>query len=207
MSNTYSTLLIHRADLPSLATIALESDPGSLAIWTRRMDGPRSLPCLNLIRKHAEILRTRLTVDDYRKATDGAEVVPPLLTAATDLMDAVFTAVQMGIDRVIWPVHTGPDVDELSRVARIAVEVVTWTEWSTRRGVTIDTPVAELTNRQLLEIVEDAGIPLWLFWPCERDGADPCTICPSCRRWLLECEDAGFGWPWASADASETSRD
>jgi hypothetical protein len=194
------TLLIDRADVPSIAALALEVDHADIILWHRpgrtEADARRSVR----VKQHADLFGVAQLVEaPVRSGIDTDVDRSELLIHASDLVETVTIALQHGADRIIWTAHAGPHPEPVGHLATIAHEVAGWVEWVNHRGIAIDLPIVELTDRQLLELIDDAGIPIALAWPCERGGEEPCTICQSCRRWLIACDDLGLGWPWAKA--------
>jgi hypothetical protein len=117
------------------------------------------------------------------------------------LLGAVLEALSCGRSRVLWPIHLG-DADDLARVADACDRAMLLAELASidvRRGsVAIETPYVDYTDRQIVELALDLGMPLSAAWWCEVDGPhvegenaaggggrppQPCGRCPSCVRW------------------------
>lgn len=75
----------------------------------------------------------------------------------------------------IEPEHAGPD--------------------NTARVPTIDMPLLELTDLQLLEIGAKLEVPFELAWSCQFKGEKHCQVCDGCRRRHKAFEDAGLADP------------
>lgn len=196
-------LIIDRADLPSLALLALEIDHADSILWRCSRSADADDRRTALVRRHADLLGIHQLIENAprpRSATDANSL--DLLLEASDLVDAVRVAIAHGADRVVCPVHTGPRPEAVGHMATVAHEIAGWVEWVNQRGIAIDLPVIDLNDRQILDIIVDAGMLLSLAWPCDRGGPEPCTICAGCRRWHAATAELGMEWPWATPAAA-----
>ena len=108
------------------------------------------------------------------------------------LLSAAIEAASLGLSRVIWPIHAGAarevDTDALADVCDRALLIGQLVGLDTARaaGVTsihIETPYADLTDAQLMDLALDMDAPLHACWWCLNDGPAACTQCAGCMRW------------------------
>jgi 7-cyano-7-deazaguanine synthase in queuosine biosynthesis len=112
------------------------------------------------------------------------------------LLSAALEAASLGLSRIIWPIHAGaaPEVDvaaladvcdrallagqlvglDLARLAAGATPT---------RGVRIETPYADLTDAELMDLALDMDVPLHACWWCMNEDAKMCGQCSGCMRW------------------------
>jgi 7-cyano-7-deazaguanine synthase in queuosine biosynthesis len=98
-------------------------------------------------------------------------------------------------------VHVGPDPDRVGTVVEIAASVTEIAELEAGAelgSITIDLPVMDLDDRQIIDLAQDGGAPSDAFWPCERGAETPCGTCDECRRWRSAFEATRVLWPWAA---------
>lgn len=143
--------------------------------------------------------------------------VAPLLGPRV-ILAAVAQGLEIGADRLIWPVQCDGDFDTMTSVTeqlvliRHLVSMETpvptaaspassglqtftdaWTpEISAPEAATIETPLLELTDKQLVELGGQLEAPWRLAWSCRMHGDKPCRVCSGCRRRLRAFESAGM---------------
>jgi len=135
------------------------------------------------------------------------------------LVEAAFTAVELGLRRVVWPVQFGGvdgvaadgvremggassgasggldvDLDLVSDAWDKAVLVSRVASLDTP-GVQIETPFLDLRDSELLELGVDLGAPVEASWVCRDESAagvgEPCGVCAGCLRWLATVRGEG----------------
>jgi hypothetical protein len=220
-----------RGDLPSLTALLIEPDPSRVVLWHVPERGPAAFRRQQAARLHAERFEVReLVIAETWElpAIDGGPVaeeaggrrrddpgqLPEHLAAlavAPLLVHAAIAARVRGCGRVVWPVQVGPEALAVGRAvecAAIATELVEIAAAGQGDGPAayIDLPIVDLTDEQVAELAEDAGMPPDGFWPCLEGGATPCeadadfdAVCPGCRRWQNALERIGQPWPWQAA--------
>jgi 7-cyano-7-deazaguanine synthase in queuosine biosynthesis len=121
------------------------------------------------------------------------------------LVSAAIEAASLGLSRVIWPVHAGaaPEVDTsvLADVCDRALMVGQLVGQDLMRvadagvlGIRIETPYADLTDAELMDLALDMDVPLGACWWCLNEDKDMCGQCSGCMRWreaLLAVDPAG----------------
>jgi 7-cyano-7-deazaguanine synthase in queuosine biosynthesis len=194
-----SYLLIDDGRLPALAAVVSQSDKARALLWHVETDGPCSSRRRRCVERHAELLVAQPPVMTSACWGDAVESAP-VLRDAQILIEAVAIARQHGCQRIVWPVQVGPEPDRVGTVVEIAASVAEIAELeagSELGSITIDLPVMDLDDRQIVDMADDGGMPLDAFWPCEQGGETPCGTCGECRRWKSAFDTAGVPWPWA----------
>ncbi|MFT3685090.1 MAG: 7-cyano-7-deazaguanine synthase [Phycisphaerales bacterium] len=149
--------------------------------------------------------------------TGGLAAATEGLSASALLMAAGEEAAKRGIGRVVWPVQFGPGNDE-QRIGWIAdafdraLLAARLLSVDTRRAsglnIVVHTPLAELSDTQLMELAADLDAPVGLSWWCERQRANAsaasevCGQCGACVRWSAAMRGAGIVAPVAGLPAS-----
>ncbi len=131
----------------------------------------------------------------------GAGLAEPIgagAKATAMLLSAAIEAVSFGISRVIWPIHAGAakdvNTDALAdtcdrallagQLIGLGVARAGSTEaTSLVRSVRIETPYADLTDAELMDLALDMDVPLHACWWCLNEDARPCAHCSGCMRW------------------------
>ncbi len=182
--------------------------PGLLAAWAetvcRTPSGTHPIAWLSPLPMRAPVACRRAAGQQTELCGMGDLVeLPPVSGSAasgeiggleeTDmLLAACHRAMDAEVARVIWPVHLGAtsvaevDLDAIADVCDRSMLVAQLANLeSGRTGVTvrIETPYADFTDSQLMELAIDMGAPLGAAWWCEREGQRACAECPRCRRW------------------------
>lgn len=158
--------------VPGLLACAAASagGDGNLALWTR--PGPDELGRARhqAALRHAEIYGVRPVL--------GAGVLPPdasenHATSAT-VLEAAYDAVREHLGTVLWPitagepVEDGPDLERIARAvdrALLVGRLVSLDAGGDGRGsVSVRTPYADLTDRQIADLVLDMDLPIWTCW-------------------------------------------
>lgn len=106
------------------------------------------------------------------------------------LLHAAHAAAERGISRVVWPVHfpdspgDSVDLDALADACDRALLVSQLAALDTpSEHPVIETPYADFTDRELLELARDLDAPLDACWYCHEPGESPCGSCPGCTLW------------------------
>jgi len=164
MSEEGGSLIISDGGLAGLvgATIASqESAPGT--IWLAPAGDDNDDARTNAVAVQASVLDLGVTHDDPSHPGDET----------TMLLSAARAALGAGLDRVIWAIHLGghdpdawPDLDELATRMDKALLCgrLASLEASTQIGVSIETPLIDLTDRQLADLAADLAAPIETCW-------------------------------------------
>ena len=195
-------LLINRGDLPALTAATIQPDPSRLLLWhlkERDRAAPRRLAA---VRKQRELIGAAdLIVSEPWQAPDGRARDTEGLAEALMLVQAAIVARRRGCELIVWPVQIGPEADGVCQAVDRATVVSDLAEIGGGRSIVIDLPLADLDDRQVVDLADDCGAPLGAFWPCETDRAEPCGACGGCDRWRRAFEKVGLPWPWEKVKA------
>jgi hypothetical protein len=219
-------ILIDEADLPSLVAASLRPQPGLVLVHARRGDDAAARRA-KIIAEHETALgastvfldhaasvagRHRPRMDSpagrHRPRIDSPNVWPTAvgttlhgsLVETLVLVEAATLAATLGATRVIWPRQVGPD-PSLVEVALERATLAAALAGSTSGCVppAMETPLLDLTDEQVVDLAEDAGVPARAFWPCVSASREPCGSCPGCGRWQKAYAAQGVPWPWSAA--------
>ena len=197
-----TTLLIDLGDLPSLVVLTLEPEARRLVLFHPRDPGPGGDGRMAAVKEHAEAfgiepvhIRILPSVWGDPAAAGGAGRG---LDEAQVMLHAAALARESGCSKILWPAQVGPDHRRVGDQVVRANLVMALAE-AGRGGaseVPIELPLVDLSDEQVVELAEDGGAPMRMFWPCRRDGRQSCGSCPGCRRWQGAFDRCGLGWPW-----------
>lgn len=93
---------------------------------------------------------------------------------------------------VIWPVSVNAVTREAAQATEQAVLVEHLAQAEQDPSPRIDTPLAEFTDQQVVELGGQLGVDWALAWCCVRPGEKPCRACAGCRRRHTAFERAGL---------------
>ncbi|MBY0263563.1 MAG: hypothetical protein K2Q20_14550 [Phycisphaerales bacterium] len=173
-----ATLVLIDGDLASLVACAMAREQSALA------DGPKPSPVLGLpfpVMLDADPLRQRaIRAQAQTYAIELA--VPPSLDLgafhergereALELVAASYEAIRRGCTRIIWPVCAAAgDSLDLDRIAQAADRALLAGRLvgldavlHASPGLTIETPLVDLTDRQLADLAMDMDVPIEACW-------------------------------------------
>lgn len=121
------------------------------------------------------------------------------------LLSAAIEAASLGLSRVIWPIHAGAakeiSIDALADICDRALLIgqlvgldIVRAAGDGNGSLRIETPYADLTDAQLMDLALDMDVPLSAAWWCMNEDARPCGQCAGCMRWreaLVAVDPAG----------------
>lgn len=189
MSEGVDPFLILDGGLGSLVALSCSSDD-AVSIGSKRASGPSATVWLpggygesgrlrrDAVARQAVLLNARnltaQTVDGLNQTTTvggGAGGIHPQTRL---LLDAVLQARRCGCTRIVWPAHPGSGIDsesiEVEKAALIVdrallvEQLVNLDASSNATRISIETPYADLSDRQLAELAADVSIPLKTLW-------------------------------------------
>lgn len=123
------------------------------------------------------------------------------------LLESCAEAMGADVSRVLWPVVPGAATDAELRTEVIAdccdrsllvgqlASLDAPRTGPGSRGVRVETPYADVTDRQLAELLLDLGAPLAACWWCEGRSERACGSCAACARWSAALHRAGARVP------------
>ena len=157
-----------REELSSRGISPDAGDPPVLLPFGPLADGA----CAEALHRQAELFGLRLAepltpLDRPNRAEAGAAACE-----AMDLLEAAFLATRLGCRRVFWPasagVGEGLDLDRIAEITDSALLVGRLVALRSSShgmpGIHVHTPFADLTDRQLAELVQDMALPMQACW-------------------------------------------
>ena len=126
------------------------------------------------------------------------------------LLEAALLVRELGGGEILWPITAvaaaggGPNVDELSRTVNAALLVsqlvslsgprpVTQPSEDLPRAVRVRTPYADLTDRQIADLILDMDLPVWTCWFWgEQDSETQDAAAKERERWIGVLREAGW---------------
>lgn len=182
-------VLIDDGGVASLTVCCLANEPSRLTPITFSSGGPGSKSRTDAVKRRADLLGLASPIIRPARATEQPSTPndPPSETTAL-LLDAGREALHLGINRVIWPIHLGIDLDTMEREldrARLVERLLNLDAPASAgsEAIRIETPFLDLSDEQIATLAADLDAPLDAAWWCQKDGPAPCGRCGSCRRW------------------------
>ncbi|MBX3372469.1 MAG: 7-cyano-7-deazaguanine synthase [Phycisphaeraceae bacterium] len=192
----HEILLIDDGSLPALAALACVQEPRTCVLWHPAGDDPAAHRRRAVAEAHAKIAGQRLLLGSAGRT--GLRGAPPPTDLAMVAV-AVSTAHLAGCRTVVWPKAVGPDPARFGPVVDLSVLLAEASLSDGADAMRVEIPFADLEPDQILDIADDAGAPLALFWPCEVGDEHPCLRCDGCTRWRGAFETRGLAWPFSAA--------
>jgi 7-cyano-7-deazaguanine synthase len=106
----------------------------------------------------------------------GALVAPQMLLAALG------SARYQQASQVIWPASFDGEIQFVARATEQTMLADQSGDYDQGDSPRIDTPLLELTDRQVVELGEELEVPWQLSWSCIGSAEIHCRACPACRR-------------------------
>ena len=203
MSGATNTLLMTTGDLPSLVAVALHPVSTPFVLWSRRTNDPADAARKAAVDRAGEIFSAK-SVIHAPASTIGVPNRPPLpgVEQSEMLLHAVAAAGQTGCRRIVWPIVAGTEYEAIAPLVDRAESIAALARIGPMPvDLTIDLPFVDLTDHQIVDLLDESGAPWDRFWPCERGGDAPCGTCSECRRWRGAFQHVGLPWPWEPAAA------
>ena len=107
------------------------------------------------------------------------------------LLAAMGYAMSYQIDRVVWPVSVDADPEATARAIETTLLASQLAETDTDSPPRIETPLLELSDKQVVELGAQLGVDWSLAWSCLRPGRSACGGCAACRRRRAAFAEAG----------------
>jgi hypothetical protein len=179
MANPNRTLVAADGGIAGLLALSVAAD---------RRPGSGTVAGVALARSQAD---TSIRAVEAQTALLGIPLLPPIVVDLDDiegelrrLIDASFLAVREHIEVLVDPRHGGPDHSRVVRIADAGVYASRLASL-TGRPIRVETPYADLSDRQLADLAVDMDLPVWL---CDW-ALDPS---PERDRWVAVLKEAGW---------------
>ena len=125
---------------------------------------------------------------------------PPMLRPQI-LVAACAFAFELQASRIVWPAQANGLYSISAAINEQLVLVRHLAQFDDQSAITIDTPLLDMTDRQLIELGSQLSVPWHLAWSCVKSDTRSCGECPGCRRRKSGFEAAGI------VDATSESSD
>lgn len=123
------------------------------------------------------------------------------LGAVQLVVAACALAIRSNADRVIWPAQVGEDHDAIARVTETLGLIGDIVRIEHGRDVAIETPLLEMTDRELVEVGHQMSVPWETARTCHAGRGDACGACSGCQRRNAAFAAAGIEDPLHLAHA------
>jgi len=180
-----SLLVIHDGGPAALVACLLCPDPSRVVAWFSPLAPSAQASRLAAAQRQVDLLGLDSLVTPQRAEAALGSRRQPMATARA-LIQAASEALSRGCSRIVWPIHSGADLDAASDAGDLALLLTRTIAIEAAGPVTpprIDTPLLDCTDTQLAELGRDLDAPFEASWWCQRDGSTPCGGCAECTRW------------------------
>lgn len=210
--NAQPIIVLHNGGVRSLVAAATVSvgalKPRKLMLVHVREEGPAGSVRQEYVQRQSEFFSGSQIVclelprlNESRRIEPGS--VPTALPLARwhRLMLAIAAACKHRAERLVWPAQVDGDFQE---IAKITEQLVLLDHLVKLEGVgapTIETPLLELSDQQVIELGGQLEVVWHLAWSCLGPGPQPCKACQGCQRRRRAFDRAGM--PDTSAPAQK----
>ena len=168
-------IVIDDGGVASLVVCCLCTDPARVVPLIASGQGENAPSRADAVRRRRELLGLAEPITLTYPAAD--EPLPERVAATDLLLRAGREALRTGVNRVVWPIHSGTDLDEMERElerARLVERLVNLDAPADHEAaVRIETPLLDLTDAQIAELAADLDAPLEVCWWCRKNGPAP----------------------------------
>ncbi len=163
---------------------------------------PRSTPAAQAAARRAAAA-SQLTIHGGSAGLLGQLPPGSGWTDTATLVGASIEALHAGLKRIIWPVQLGSPgsqaatLDAIADIFDRAMLAARLLSIDTPGGLVIETPYADLSDAQLIDLAADLDAPAALAAWCQVSGDESqppthCGRCTPCRRWSAAAQTAGL---------------
>ncbi len=142
----------------------------------------------NLSRVH-ELEIPHLFGHGHGKGPDGSPIGP--LVVPQMLLAALANARLLQAGRVIWPASFNADYKAVAKASEQVILADQSGDFDLGDAPRIDTPLLELSDKQIIELGQELGVSWDLSWSCLGSAEMPCRACVGCRRRKAAFQSAG----------------
>lgn len=190
--------MLNRGGMRSLVAMAMQSQPERLSLLYVHEGRVSDEVCHATAVSQGEHYDVgRLLELSMPHLVDESDVPPPResapaagpavahrdpLGAVQLIVAACALAMRTNADRVVWPVQVGDDIDAIARVTETLGLIGDIVRIEHGREVQLDTPLLEMTDRQLVEVGHQMSVPWEFARTCHAGRGEPCGACAGCQR-------------------------
>ena len=180
---------IARAQDPAPRLTLLHIDDGREARATRIVHVRRQAKNLGVTRI-TELSIPHLYGHGYGQLPDGGPM--GVLARPQLLLAALAEARHQQAGSVVWPISVNGQTREAAQATEQAMLCEHLAQTEQEPAPRIDTPLAEFTDQQVIELGGQLEVDWTLAWCCNRPGERPCRACAGCRRRHTAFDRAGI---------------
>ncbi|MCC7147112.1 MAG: 7-cyano-7-deazaguanine synthase [Phycisphaeraceae bacterium] len=125
----------------------------------------------------------------------GKQAAEPRLIKTQLLLSAIAMAAELGAERLIWPVQSDGQVHAVNHVTEQILLAEQLAELDCNPIPKVETPLLELTDKQVIELGTQLDVPWHLAWACNGIKEQPCKQCLGCQRRAAAFRAAGVTDP------------
>lgn len=196
------TVVVNGGGLRSLTAtglVASETDAGDMVILHMR-DGRANahLRAEHVRQQAAHFGVTRIVEVDLPHVQTAAFVpvnqdggMSPLIRPQT-LLVALSQAIRLKALRLVWPVQIDGDFATVARATEEVVLIEQLVKLEQQQTPTIDMPLLDLTDQQMIELGCQLDVPWETSWTCMTAQQRACGSCAACQNRQAAFESAGI---------------
>lgn len=178
---TGTTAILTDGNVTSLiatASVCSHADRGSLVLIAFARYGSSVSHWRELIAAQAEKYHASEVVELAVKTEDTASK-----WFDTQAMVAAMGAASLRkVETIVWPLQCDTNLDTIGTATEATILIRQLAELSDLKPPVIDTPLIELTNKQMIELGGHLQTPWELAWSCELASDVHCGACDGCRK-------------------------
>lgn len=177
------------AEDPTPRVTLLHIDDGRESRATRVTHVRRQAKHLGITRV-TELSIPHLYGHGYGRMPDGGPM--GVLARPQLLLAALAEARHQQAGTVAWPISVNAQTRAAAQATEQAMLCEHLAQTEQEPAPRIDTPLAEFTDAQVIELGGQLGVDWTLAWCCTRPGERPCRACGGCRRRHTAFDRAGI---------------
>lgn len=195
-----STIILSNGGLRSLVAMAVihsEADQnGSMLLLHMSTRQSTATVGLDHIRQQAEHFGIQQVIQIDLSQWSSVSPTSPL-TRSQLLLTGLSYAATTTAKRLVWPAQVDADFDAVATLTEQAMltqhlaQLDQLSSGAEATMPTIETPLLEMTDQQLVELGGQLKVPWHLAWTCQNREEKPCRLCHACRRRHQAFEAAG----------------
>lgn len=202
-------LILSSGGVRSLVATALtlHDEPKPRVTLLHVVDGrPSRRTRRDYVRRQADALSIKRVIEldlshlatDHKGEQPERRLMGPLSTPQI-LLAALGQARLVGAERVVWPVTCEGDSHAIAQATEQTLLCNQLADLESPKAPQLDAPLAEYTDKQVLELGAQLGVSWYLAWSCRKNGERGCGECIGCRRRGRAFDVAGMIDPGVSA--------
>lgn len=194
------TIILSNGGLRSLVAVAViqsEADQSCPMLLHMSIRQSTATVVLNHIRQQAKHFSIQQVIQIDLPQWPSVSPTSPLIRSQL-LLTGLSYAATTTAKRLVWPAQVDADFDTVATLTEQAMltqhlaQLDQFPADTEALMPTIETPLLEMTDRQLVELGGQLNVPWHLAWTCQNREENPCRLCHACRRRHQAFEAAGM---------------